>query len=80
MQECKVNKCNNTCSDYSMIPCKRTDKIIVVCNGCVDILNCRYVRYRYDAKRAQNEYEYSLVDSVIDVNLTTYKASIIGFI
>ncbi|WP_423363431.1 IS30 family transposase [Mycoplasma sp. P36-A1] len=80
MQECKVNKCNNTCSDYSMIPCKHRDKIIGVCNGCVDILSCRYTRYRYDAKRAQNEYEYSLVDSRIGVNLTTSQASIIGSI
>lgn len=62
--------CRNECPNRIPIPCKIRDKSKGVCNGCKDLSTCKLTKRFYSAKRAQDEYEYSLVDSREGINLT----------
>ena len=62
--------CNTgKCKDYVPIQCNHIVKAPFVCNGCDRIDNsmgkgaCRYIKFKYQAKRAQLLYEDKLSDS-----------------
>lgn len=71
-------KCTTNCTDYKLFTCTRRDRSPGACNGCNNFIHCRHNKYIYDALKAQNEYELSLVDSRQGVNLTTDEAIYIG--
>lgn len=70
---CKPGVCY-LCEKYEKMICKRRDSSPGACNGCSMFRSCKIDRYRYEAKRAQNEYEYTLSDSRSGVNLSTKEA------
>lgn len=62
--------CRNECPNRIPIPCKIRDKTKGVCNGCDHKSTCKLTKRYYSAQRAQDEYQYSLVDSREGINLT----------
>ena len=68
-KECGV--CFKKCDKYKEIECIKRDRSPGACNKCLDINKCRLDKYFYYASKAQNEYEYELVDSREGFNLTT---------
>lgn len=62
------------CKDYELATCTRRDRSPGACNGCKTFRSCKLDRFRYEAKRAQREYEYDLIDSRTGVNLTSSQA------
>lgn len=62
--------CKSECPNRVPIACKTRDKTKGVCNGCDEKVSCKLTKRYYSAQRAQDEYEYSLVDSREGVNLT----------
>lgn len=67
--DCKV--CINRCKDYQEKPCFRRDRFIGACNNCPNIVRCKFDKYFYKAKIANDNYLYALKDSREGVNLTT---------
>lgn len=53
------------------ITCSDRDRNIGACNNCSKLKTCKLDKYFYDAKRAQNQYEYTLTDSRQGVNLSS---------
>lgn len=67
LNECR--KCLNKCERYEEPSCKRRDRNIGACNSCPDIKTCKLDKYFYYAKKANEAYLYTLVDSRVGVNL-----------
>lgn len=67
LKECK--KCFNKCERYEEPSCKRRDRNIGACNSCPNIKTCKLDKYFYYAKKANEDYLYTLVDSRVGVNL-----------
>lgn len=67
--------CNSDCSSFSLSFCKLRDKSPAACNGCPTIRSCRKDKYIYDAKKAQAEYDDTLVDTRLGVNISSKQAS-----
>lgn len=67
LNECR--KCLNKCERYEEPSCKRRDRNIGACNSCSDIKTCKLDKYFYYAKKANEAYLYTLVDSRAGVNL-----------
>ncbi len=62
--------CPNVCSKRVPIPCKRKDSASGVCNGCDKKASCKLTKKLYEAKRSQNEYEYTLKDARMGWNIS----------
>lgn len=57
-RNCKVHNCNMICKSYSSNPtCKRVTRFPYVCNACPTRHTCRFNRWIYKAKDAQERYE-----------------------
>lgn len=67
-----------SCENYSPFKCSRRDRSPGACNGCDKRIHCRYDKYFYYADDAQKEYEDTLVDSRVGVNLTYSEAKELG--
>lgn len=74
-KHCKYGReCEANCIDYVPFKCDRRDRSPGACNGCSNYTRCRFTKYRYEAGKAQKEYETTLVESREGVNLTTSEA------
>ncbi len=65
-----LDVCNtNTCKDYLPKQCRFIENAPFVCNGCENFNitmgenACRYIKFKYQAKRAQLLYEENLTES-----------------
>ena len=67
--ECKI--CISRCHDFEELPCADRDRFIGACNGCKNIRICKKQKYFYYANIAQKNYEYTLKDSRLGVDLNT---------
>lgn len=65
---CKV--CTGKCNIFQPISCSERDRTIGACNNCSKLRSCKLDKYFYIADSAQKDYEYTLVDSRLGVNLT----------
>ena len=68
-KECK--KCYGKCDNFEEIKCSRRDRKVGACNLCPDISKCKLDKYFYYAKKAHEQYLYTLTDAREGVNLTT---------
>lgn len=68
-KSCKI--CTEQCNIFMPITCSDRDRNIGACNNCSKLKTCRLDKYFYEAKRAQNQYEYTLTDSRQGVNLSS---------
>lgn len=57
---CKTGRCEKRCSDYAQTSCEKIDKPPYVCNACERKQICRFNKYYYRARHADNSY-YSLL-------------------
>lgn len=64
-------KCAGKCRIFQPIPCSDRDRNIGVCNNCNKLKSCKLDKYFYIAKEAKKQYEYTLKDSRLGVNLNT---------
>ncbi len=62
-------KCTGKYRIFQPIPCNDRDRNIGVCNNCDKLKSCKLDKYFYIAKEAQKQYEYTLKDSRLGVNL-----------
>lgn len=70
---CRPGKCNK-CDRYERAVCTRRDRSPASCNGCLSYKSCKLDRYRYEARRAQQDYEDTLIDSRLGPKLTSLQA------
>ena len=63
-------RCKRKCSKYMLRKCPLLEKPPYVCNGCSKKNGCRYQKYYYRAKEAQNDYEDLLKSSREGIRLT----------
>ena len=68
-KECK--KCYGKCENFEEIKCSRRDRKVGACNLCPNISKCKLDKYFYYAKKAHEQYLYTLTDAREGVNLTT---------
>lgn len=69
--ECRrCGKCNSVCTKYELDICMKLLKPPYVCNSCSSYAQCRKVKYIYNANKAQQKYETTLVESRCGINLT----------
>lgn len=79
--KCKLGRnCKYNCLNYKPFKCIRRDRTPGACNGCSNWTHCRFTKYWYDAKKANNNYVAMLKDSRVGVNLTITTAKKIGLI
>ena len=70
-KECRTcNKCNSTCKDYVDSTCIKLLRAPYVCNGCEFYSKCKSEKYLYKANTAQLQYETTLVDSRLGINIS----------
>jgi len=62
---CKTScgECNRFCRNFVEDICKKYEKLPYVCNGCGSRSRCYRKKMLYDAKVAQEEYEWNFSDS-----------------
>ena len=78
-QHCKLGRnCTITCPKYVPFKCTRRDRSPGACNGCSNYNRCRFDKYWYEAAAAQKEYQETLVDTRLGVNLTYSEAKAIA--
>ena len=78
IKECGYNAfCTSKCEKQEKIKCKIKNKH-GVCNSCNNKEKCHLEKVIYEAKKAQDEYEYELSDSRSGVNLTSSEAEALG--
>ena len=69
--ECRrCDKCNSICPNYELELCVKLNKAPYVCNSCSSYAQCRKVKYIYNASKAQEKYETTLIESRCGINLT----------
>ena len=66
--ECKITycrackKCNELCKSFTPIVCSRQQRsTLSLCNGCLKWNNCHLDKRKYDAKKAQENYEQTKI-------------------
>lgn len=70
-KECRTcNKCNSACKDYADSTCIKLLRAPYVCNGCDFYSKCKAEKYLYKANTAQIQYETTLVESRLGINIT----------
>lgn len=67
--------CFKYCSDYQKELCPLLNKPPYVCNGCSYKNRCTLEKHLYNAKHAQQEYEFHRSDSRSGINLTETELS-----
>ncbi len=67
-------KCTPDCPEYLPFHCSRRDRSPGACNGCSSWNHCRFDKYTYSPEGAHHDYKLMLVDSRLDVNLTSSEA------
>lgn len=73
LAQCRPGECLR-CHQYERATCIRRDRSPGSCNGCLSFRSCKLDRFRYEAKRAQREYDDSLIDSRSGAHLTSLQA------
>ena len=73
-------KCISLCEKFEAIPCKFRDRTPGACNGYDNMKSCRLDKYLYDAKKAQQSYETTLVEAREGFNLTQEEIVYVGSI
>ena len=68
---CPHKPCFEKCEFFQEPKCNRRDKSPSACNGCEKAGKCRYDKYFYKAKTADEEYRQDLIDFREGINLTT---------
>ena len=71
LKEC--HRCIKQCERYEEPTCLRRDRNVGACNSCPNLSKCKLDKYFYSAKKANEEYEYNLVDARSGVNLTYFE-------
>ena len=71
-------ECSERCPKFKPFVCKRRDRSPGACNGCKDFQHCRYDKYLYKPEEAQFEYETTLVNCRIGVDVNEAKAKEMG--
>lgn len=61
--------CKHKCEKYERKECISTIKAPYVCNGCSKKNNCKYQKFYYRAKEADDQYHNDLVTSRIGINI-----------
>lgn len=61
--------CKHKCEKYIRKECPSTVKAPYVCNGCSKKNNCKYQKYYYRAKEADEQYHSNLISSRIGINI-----------
>ena len=76
----KAHMCSKPkeCPNYEPFKCKRRDKSPGACNGCNNFQYCRFIKYKYDAYKAQKEYDSLKVSSREGANLSEDEAKYIA--
>ncbi|MBQ7881801.1 MAG: IS30 family transposase [Treponema sp.] len=70
-KECRTcNKCNSVCKDYVDSTCIKLLRAPYVCNGCDFYSKCKTEKYLYKANTAQIQYETTLVESRLGINIS----------
>ena len=70
-KDCRdCSKCRVNCSEYTPKTCGRLDKSPYVCNACSSLPSCRYYRWIYVAKYADDSYRNLLISSREGINQT----------
>ncbi len=70
-KECKTcNKCNTSCKDFVDGTCLKLLRAPYVCNGCELYSKCMSEKYLYRASTAQRQYEITLVESRVGINIS----------
>jgi len=62
--------CNRSCKDYQEEKCERLKKPPYVCNGCTEEYRCVLQKRYYIAKKAEEQYRDTLVESRTGANIT----------
>ena len=68
-KSCKLIDATKLCSNYKETDCIKTRRFPFVCNGCTRTGGCKKTHYYYNPKLAQENYEKTLVDSRVGVNI-----------
>lgn len=70
-KSCKRFECSAICTDFELMACPVTTRAPYVCNSCSKRKQCRrYIKYYYDAGRAQTRYAGTLKDSREGINIS----------
>lgn len=67
----KCHGCKGKCFKYKEQSCSFRDRSPGACNKCPNSQKCHLDKYFYYANKANEEYEYTLVDSREGINLNT---------
>lgn len=71
IKDCRdCSKCRGNCTDYSPKVCGKLDKPPYICNSCPSLISCKYYRWIYVAKYADDSYRELLVSSREGINQT----------
>lgn len=65
----KGTRCTTKCNSYKRIECPLINKPPYVCNGCSKKNGCKFQKYYYRAKDAQEMYENDLKESRTGINI-----------
>lgn len=74
-KQCRIFNYHYTCPDDKQIICDIPLKPPYVCNGCESRQVCHLEKHVYYAKKAQSEYEATLVKSRVGINMTPEELS-----
>lgn len=61
--------CSNKCSKYLPKECILTSKPPYVCNGCLKKTTCRFQKFYYRAKEANEQYHKDLIETRTGINI-----------
>ncbi len=67
---CSRYRCDRRCGDYKQTACGKLEKPPYVCNGCERKQYCRFNKYYYRAKYADDSYAAVLSESRKGINLS----------
>ena len=65
----KCPKCNSLCASFKKETCRKLQRSPLVCNGCPNLPHCGLDKMLYDARKAQNDYEYTLREARTGINI-----------
>jgi len=74
-KQCYRTHKHTICPDADFIRCELPTKPPYVCNGCEKRSSCHNEKHFYSAKKAQSEYETTLVKSRTGINMTPEELS-----
>ena len=65
----KCSKCNFVCVYFKEDICRKLQRSPLVCNGCQRLPHCGLDKMIYDARKAQNDYETTLREKRMGINM-----------